>query len=498
MLKNYFKIAWRNLKRHRTYAAINVIGLSLGIACAILIFTLVSFHLSFDGFHKNKDRIYRVVTEIHNEQIGHTPGIPPPFTKAFRNDYTFAEKTARAITFWRQISIPADNKKFEEDDGIVCVEPAFFDIFNFPLVAGDIKTALNAPNTAIITQKIAKKYFGNDNAMGKVIRVDNKIDFKITGILKDIPLNTDRKQQIYVSNENIKDFSKWMASNDSWGGINSETHCFVLLKQGTKAADVEKVFPAFMKKYYANDPINIKSFVFKMQPLADMHFNPDYNGYADKKYLWALSLVGIFLIITACVNFVNLATAQALNRAKEVGIRKVLGSMRSQLFWQFIAETSLITFFAVLLAYGLAKLGLPFLNDLFKTSLSINPFVNTSLLVCTLIVAVVVIFFSGSYPGLVLSGFQPIEALKGKLSQKNIGGFSLRRILVVTQFAISQMLIIGTVVIASQMHYTKTSDLGFQKDGIVMLPVPVNDSTGKSKMESLRSRMAAIPGVGNI
>ena len=498
MLKNYFKIAWRNLKRNRAYAAINIVGLSLGIACAILIFTLVSFHLSFDGFHKNKDRIYRVVTEIHNEQIGHTPGIPPPFTKAFRDDYTFAEKTARAITFWRLVSIPAENKKFEEEDGIVCVEPAFFDIFDFPLVEGNIKTALNEPNTAIVTQKIAKKYFGKTSAMGKVIRIDNKTDFKITGILKDLPLNTDRKQEIYVSDLNIKDFSKWMARPDSWGGINSETHCFVLLKPGVKAADVEKVFPSFKKKYYANDPINIKSFVFRMQPLADMHFNPDYNGYADKKYLWALSLVGVFLIITACVNFVNLATAQALNRAKEVGIRKVLGSMRPQLFWQFIAETSLITFFAVLLAYGLANLGLPFVNNLFKTSLTINPFVNIDLLVYTLIITVVVIFLSGAYPGLVLSGFQPIAALKGKLSQKNIGGFSLRRVLVVTQFAISQMLIIGTIVIAGQMHYSKTSDLGFQKDGIVMLPVPVNDSTSKSSMDALRYKLAGVPGVGKI
>jgi putative ABC transport system permease protein len=498
MLKNYFKIAWRNLKRNRAYATINVIGLSLGIACSILIFTLVSYHLSFDGFHKNKDRIYRVVTEIHNEDVGHTPGVPPPFAKAFRSDYTFAEKTARIVGFWRLISIPGENKKFEEDHGFACAEPAFFDIFNFPLVAGDIKTALNDPNTAIVTQKIAKKYFGNENAMGKVFRIDNRIDFKITGILKDLPLNTDRSQEIYVSDKNVKDFSPWIGRTDNWGGINSETHCFVLLKPGVTAADVEKVFPAMMKKYYADDAINQNAFRFKMQPLADIHFNPDYNGYADKKYLWALSLVGIFLIVTACVNFVNLATAQALNRAKEVGIRKVLGSLRPQLFWQFIAETTLITFFAVLMAYGLAKLGLPYLNGLFKTSLTINPFINISLFVFIILTAVLVIFLSGSYPGLVLSGFQPITALKGKLSQNSVGGFSLRRILVITQFAISQMLIIGTIVIAGQMRYSKTSDLGFQKDGIVMLRVPVNDSTGKTKMENLRNKLSGIAGVEKI
>lgn len=501
MLKNYFKIAWRNLKRNKSYAAINIIGLSLGIASSILIFTLVTYHFSFDNFHENKDRIYRVVTELHGEDIGHTPGVPPPFTKAFRNDYSFIEKAARAVSFGDVvITFPSekDNKKFQEEDGLTVVEPAFFDIFNFPLTEGNIKTALEQPNTAIITQKMAKKYFGTEHAIGKLIRVDNKVNFSITGILKDIPINTDRRQEIYVSNLNIKDMSEWISRDNSWGGINSETHCFILLKKGTTVQQAESVFPAFNKKYYANNPINQKAFIFKLQPLADMHFNPDYNGYAERKYLWALLMVGLFLIITACVNFVNLATAQAVNRSKEVGIRKVLGSLRFQLFWQFIAETALITFFAVLMAYGLATLGLPYLNALFKTSLSINPFASISLLIFTGVVALLVTFLSGAYPGMVLSGFQPIAALKGKLSQKSIGGISLRRILVVTQFAISQLLIIGTIVIASQMKYSTTADLGFNKDAVVMLPVPVSDSAGRLKMETLRNRLASVAGVEKI
>jgi putative ABC transport system permease protein len=498
MLKNYFKIAWRNLKRNKSYAAINIIGLSLGIACSILIFTLVSFHLSFDDFHKNKDRIYRVVTEIHNDEISHTPGTPPPFAKAMRTDYALTDKVAQAITFWDElISIPSptENKKFQEDNGMTAVDPEFFDIFNFPFVQGDIKTALNEPFTAVVTQKIAKKYFGTENAIGKVFRVDNKTDFKITGILKDIPLNTDRKQEIYISHKSIKALSDFLSS-DNWGGINSETHCFLLLKPGVTAKQVENVFPGLKKKYYKGNSGD--AYVYKMQPLADIHFNPDYNGYADKKYLWALSFVGIFLIVTACVNFINLATAQALNRAKEVGIRKVLGSMRFQLFWQFIAETALITFFAVLVAYGLAQLGLPFLNGLFKTQLNINPFTHTTLLIFIIITAFAVIFLSGAYPGLVLSGFQPVAALKGKLSQKSVGGFSLRRVLVVTQFAISQMLIIGTIVIAGQMNFSKKSDLGFRKDAIVMLSVPQNDSAGLIKMETLRNRLAEVPGVEKV
>ena len=498
MLKNYFKIAWRNLKRNKSYAAINVIGLSLGIASCILIFTLVSFHLSFDNFHNNKERIYRVVTELHNDEVSHTPGTPPPFAKTMRNEYAFTDKVAQAITFWGElVSIPSttENKKFQEDKGITAVDPEFFQIFNFPLVQGDIKTALNEPFTALVTQKIAKKYYGTENAVGKVFRVDNKTDFKITGILKDIPLNTDRTQEIYISQKSVKTLSDFLAS-DNWGGINSETHCFLLLKPGVTAKQVENVFPALKKKYYKGNSGD--SYVYKMQPLDDIHFNPDYNGYADKKYLWALSFVGIFLIVTACVNFINLATAQALNRAKEVGIRKVLGSMRFQLFWQFIAETALITFFAILVAYGLAFLGLSPLNGLFKTQLSINPFAHTGLLIFIIITAISVIFLSGAYPGLVLSGFQPVAALKGKLSQKNVGGFSLRRVLVVTQFAISQILIIGTIVIAGQMNFSKKSDLGFRKDAIVMLSVPQNDSVGLIKMETLRNRLKDISGVEQV
>jgi putative ABC transport system permease protein len=498
MLKNYFKIAWRNLKRNKSYAFINVLGLSLGIACSILIYILVSYHLSFDDFHQKKDRVYRVVTDLHGDEISHTPGVPPPFTKAFRNDYPFVEKAARVVSFSELISIPNENKKFQEDNNVAVVEPSFFEIFDFPLLQGNINTALNEPNTAIITEKIAKKYFGNENAMGKIFRVDNRVDFKVTGILKDLPLNTDRSQQIYLSNLSMKDISGWMARDDTWGGINSEAHCFVLLKPGTKASEVDKVFPAFVKKYYADDLEAQKSFVFKLQPLADIHFNPDYNGYAEKKYLWALAFIGLFLIVTACVNFINLATAQALNRSKEVGIRKVLGSMRAPLFWQFIAETTLVTLFSVIMAYGLAELAMPYLNGLFKTELSIDPFGHIGLLVFTFAIFITVVFLSGAYPGLILSGFQPIAALKGKLTQKNVGGISIRRALVVAQFAISQMLIIITIVIASQMRFSKTSDLGFQKDGIVMLPIPTSDSVGKIKMETLKNRIAGITGVEKV
>lgn len=496
MIKNYIKIAWRNLQHNRAYAAINIAGLSLGIACGILIFTLVSYHLSFDDFHPNKDRIYRIVTEFKGDVTDYQPGVPQPLGKAFRNDYTIAEKVARVKSNRKTlISLPGEKeiKKFSEEENVAFAEPEFFDIFNFPLVTGDKQTMLSEPNTAIITQHIANKYFGTENAVGKIIRFENKVDFKITGILKDIPHNTDRREEIYLSYQNLKDADERLARDDSWGHISSSMQCYVLLKPGVKVSDAAKVIPGFKKKYLTPD--DAKATVFRFQPLSDVHFNTDFGGDADKKYLWAFSLVGLFLIITACVNFINLATAQALSRAKEVGVRKVMGGLPGQIFWQFMAETVLITVFSVGIAYGLAQLILPYFNGLLNIRMQLHIFSNIQLAGFLLLLMVGVIFLSGSYPGLVLSRFQPAVALKGKLSQQHVGGFSLRRTLVIVQFAISQALIIGTIVIAGQMHFSETTSLGFNKEGIVLLPVPVNDN---AKMNTLRARLTGVAGVKSI
>ena len=493
MLKNYLKIALRNLKRSKSYAFINILGLALGITCAILIFMLVRYHLSFDNFHANSDRIYRVVTEFHNETVSLQSGVPSPLGKAFRNDFTFAEKTARIINYDNElISLPnsKDNQKFEEENGVAFAEPEFFDIMNYPLLQGDKKTALSEPNSAIVTEAIAQKYFGKTKAIGQTIRVDNKINYKITGILKNLPVNSDRKQEIYLSYINLKDKNEWIAKDDSWMGVYSESECYVLLKEGVTQATVEKALPSLSKKYYP--PKDASGWQFKLQPLSDIHFNAELGGYMEKKNLWALSFIGIFLIITACVNFINLATAQALSRSKEIGVRKVLGSLRSQLFWQFISETAIITCISVMIGIILSYLVLPFVNELFKAQLTISLLTDLSLLLFLGLLVAVVTFFSGSYPGLILAGFQPILALKGKISQKSAGGFTLRRGLVVTQFAISQTLIIGTIVIANQMRFSTQSDLGFKKEAMIMVPVPVKDL---AKMSTLRSRISQLPGV---
>lgn len=493
MLKTYFVSSWRHLLRNKTYAIINILGLSLGIACAILIFVLVRFHLSFDTFHPDADRIFRVNTEFHSEGIDRNAAVPVPLGKAFRNDYTFAERVARVVSYPNTlISLPGEKevKKFEEEEGVAFAEPDFFDIFSFPTVEGNARAAMADPYGALITQRLARKYFGDADAVGKRLRFNNKTDYVVRGVLKDLPSNTDRKQEIYLGWDSYKDYQPYMASDSSWGGVYSGSHCFVRLKPGVSTAIVEKAFVPFVHKYYQGDDANV--WRFKLQPLRDIHFNTDLDGYADRKYLWAVSFIGLFLIVTASVNFVNLATAQALNRSREIGVRKVLGSEPLHVFWQFMAETFLITLFALLVGLGLAYAGLPSLNGLLHEHITMDLFGSWSLGVFLVAILLIVVFLAGSYPGLVLARFRPALALKGKLDQSHIGGFSLRRILVVLQFSISQLLIIGTLVIARQIYFSEHADLGFVKDGIVTVPLPVTDAV---KARTLRTRLLEIPGV---
>ncbi len=495
MLKSYFKIAWRNLRRQKSYTAINIVGLTLGIAAAILIVTLVSYQLSFDNFHANKDRIYRVTTGVKGEFLGKMAIVPQPFGKAFRHDYDLAENVARVIYYKRTlISLPKEKevKKFYEESGVAFAEPTFFDIFNFPLARGDKHTALQNPHSAIITESIARKYFGQQaqNAIGRTIKVNNNIDFIITGILKDLPPNTDRKQEIYLSYENLKDWNAGYASDNNWGDFYSGSNCFLLLRPGVTPAAVDKAFESLVHKYFNGEDAQL--YFFGLQPLGDIHTNTKLDGTFDKKYSWTLLIIAAFLLATACMNFINMATAQALNRGKEVGIRKVMGSLRNQLFWQFITETALITLAAGLLAWGIAILTLPALNQLTFAKMSIQLFSTWRSMAIFTGIIVLVVFAAGSYPGLVLARFEPVLALKSKLSQAHIGGFSLRRLLVIVQFSITQMLIIGMIILAWQMHYSMNLDMGFDKESIVTVPIPAVDPI---KMNTLRTRLAAIPGV---
>ena len=295
MLRNYFKIARRNVYRNKAYSLMNITGLGLGLACAIMIFAIVKYHLSFDTFHEKKDRVYRITTEFHQDGVTREANAPQPMGKAFSNDYAFAEKVAMVFsTDEILVSIPSsdDNRKFEEN--VAFAEGAFFDILDFPLIQGSTDSLLARPNTAIITERIARKYFGEQDPINQTFRVENKWDFKVTGILKDLPINTDRRDEIYLSYSNLKDYNNWLAG-DSWSGLAGGMNCFVLLKPNVSPGDVDKVFPALSKKYY--DEHDAEMFHFKLQHLSDFHFNPEMGGYMAKSNLWALSLIGVFLMV---------------------------------------------------------------------------------------------------------------------------------------------------------------------------------------------------------
>ena len=492
MYKNFLTTAWRNIIRKKSYALINVCGLALGISCALVIFSLVDYHLSFDNFHSHADRIYRCVTEEHRDQIDYDPSVPPAFGKAFREDYTYAEKVAKLCTQEEElitVESSGETKKFSEQ--ISFAEPEFFDIFNFPLLSGDQSKILVEPNTAIISKSVAEKYFGRESAIGKTIQLNNKIDFVITGVLQDLPINTDIQSEIYFSYSTMKQYNEWYAADDAWGGITTSIKTFTKLKPGVNPEEVESVLPAYVKRYRPNSK-NVHH--YKLQPLSEVHFDARYEGVMSKTTIWVLSMIGALLILTASLNFINLATAQATTRSREVGVRKSLGSARSQLFWQFTIETGVIVLMASLLALSFCYSILPYLNIFLKTHITLNLFSDARLALFFLSLLIIVTLLSGAYPGIVISGFKPVIALKGTLGINRGGNLNFRRALIITQFTISQVLLIGLIVMMYQIRSFKTTDMGFNHDAIVMLPAGSNDA----KLSTLKSQILGLPGVKNV
>ena len=495
MYKSYFKIGWRTLLRNKEYSLINTAGLALSITCCFLIFALVSYHGNFDDFHPNGERIYRIVTEQHRETISYTNSVPSPLGNVFREEHTFGEEVARMYHETDVlISVEKNGEKnlYKEPKGFAFTESSFFDIFNFPLVKGNKETALTEPNTAIITESLAKKYFGDEDPIGQEISYNNTIPFKITGVLKDLPINTDIKPEIFVSYSTFKDFNPWMASDNAWGGITGGMYCFTLLRPGVNPIEVEEALAPYVKKYR---PESKNVHHYKLQPLEEIHFDERYGGAISKADIWTLSAIGFFLLITACVNFINLATAQALKRSKEVGVRKVLGSYRSQLFWQFIFETGIITCISVAIAFLAAYLLVPLVNSFYQTQIPVNLWLDKNVLLFGFGLTVIITLLAGFYPALILTGFKPVMALKGKITQQQLGGFNTRRSLIITQFAISQVLIIGMIVVMQQMRFARQADLGFQKESIVMVYLG-GDSLNQQK--TLKTELMRLPGVETI
>jgi putative ABC transport system permease protein len=501
MLTNYLLTAFRNLQRNKSYAFINTLGLAVGIAACLLLFLVVQFETSFDNFHKKKAAIYRVGTELHSQDgITYTDGSPLPVGPALRIDFPQIKEVASIFkNYGGQITIDngtAPAKKLREDN-FYYAEPEFFAMFDFGWLQGDANSVLAQPNSIVLTQSTAEKYFGNwRSAMGRTVKHNNATLYTVTGILKNIPPNSDFPLAAVVPYSSLKE--TYLKNNfQDWVSTFSGACTFVVLPPELPVAKFNAELKSFAKRhkpaaYAADAPF--------AQPLSEIHYDGRFGNYPDRIFshslINALSLIGLFLIVIACVNFINLSTAQAVNRSKEVGVRKVLGSSRRQLAFQFLGETALLTIFAVIMSLIIARLFLPFLNQLLELQLTIS-LANPVLIGFLGLLTILVTFLSGTYPALILSGFNPITALKSRISVAKAGGLSLRRVLVILQFSIAQALVIGMLIVVSQMNYFRHATLGFNKTAIVNVDIPF-DSVSRSRVDHLRNSLLENPAIKDV
>ena len=496
MIKNYFKTAFRSLLRNRSYTIINIAGLAAGIAVCIVIFIVIQFELSFDDYHKNKNRIYRVLTEYHHADapdIFYGRGVPHALPASLETIPQIEKKAVFYTENNDQLlvlnSSGLSEKKFKEERGVYLTEPSFFDIFDFKWLAGNA-SSLKDPNNAVLTKETAGKYFGNwESAIGRTIKWNNRDVLKVTGILADNPPNTDLQVKVVIS-YGTGYTANFIKSTD-WDGTGSSFGCFVLLQNNASESLVNTQLRTLAKKM--KSPDNKDSQV--LQALGKIHYDTQVGSTSgktiSKQLITALWIIAAFILLIACVNFINLATAQAVNRSKEVGVRKVLGSNKKQLKVQFLTETFLIVIAAVLLSVIFAVIVLPFISKIVELPITFSIVQNPAVLLFLLAITISVTALAGIYPSIVLARFNPINALKNKAVSVSTGGISLRRALVVFQFIIAQALIIGTLIIVKQMNYFTSQPLGFEKDAIVNIPFP-GDSVGTSKLGYLRKELSAI------
>jgi len=487
MFKNYFTIALRNIQKHSNFAAINIAGLTLGIAGALVIFLLVRFELSFDTFHPQADRIYRVLTGNPDEvRANGDTGTPTGLMSVMQEEYSGVANVAAAYRLnpaQTQIEV---NDELMRESHIYYMTPSFFKIFHFPWKIGNPEKSLSEPGRVAISETLANEYFNGD-AVGKRIRLNNEYDLIVSGIIEDTPLNTDMPIQIAVSYATFQQSGGYQAEYRL--SFNSYHQTYVLLNEGTNPKDIETQFCTTISKYVGQEIADERT-AHALQPLSEIHYNGDVGNTnfskrsISKQTIASLVLIGLFLLITACINFVNLATAQAVKRSKEVGIRKVLGSTRRQMISQFMSETLALTLIALLSAYLLVIITFPYLPVLLGVTLDISWLYQPTTLVTAFGLALAVGILAGFYPSIVMAQFSPATTLKNTLTNRQSGGLRLRWGLIIFQFALSQILIICTIVVVNQMHYFNTTALGFTKESIVTVDLPESEA---GKLQTLRN-----------
>jgi len=476
MIKNYLKIAWRNLYKHKAFSLIHILGLTIGVTVCLMIFLYITNEFSVDKFHTKGKNIYRVMRQFDPTKPS-VPYLSGPYAPALLNDFGDDIKAAVRVRP-ENFLVTYDNKAFNEKRAC-SVDAGFFQLFSYQLLKGDASNALKDPNSVVLAESVAKKYFGSvENAMGKVITFDKELQRKVTGVAKDLQSNTHLDFDIFVPIANLVNydwFKRWM---------NNSMFIYVELNEHANKARLEQQFPGFMKKYMGQDMERFGAkFNLSLTPLADVYFEPssafDNVRHGEKAVVYIFISVAILIMLIACINFMNLSTIRAVDRSKEVGLRKVLGALRNHLILQFIGESVLLAVIACILSIGLLFILMPYYNDVLGYTLS-SPWGSWPIYLFLLSVVVVVGFLAGSYPAFFLSAFSPIQALKGKL-RLGKGGTLLRQTLVVVQFSISVFLIIGTIVMTRQMKYMKEKSLGYDKEQTLVIKIDNNDIYDHSK-----------------
>jgi len=493
MFRNYLKIALRNIRKYKGYSFINIAGLAIGVSACLLLFLWVQDELSFDRYHQKADQIYRVVSQYESEgKTRRFAWTSAPVGPALVNEFPEIEK---AVRFGRNgFVVSYQNKRFVEQ--VYFTDPDIFDVFTFPLVKGNPENTLKEPYSLLISEEMSRKYFGDEDPLGKIITLDERRDFRITGVFEDIPQNSHFRFHF------LGLFSDYASRHfDQWGISNYWT--YILVSENFSPDEFEEKLPPFVEKYRGKEARHVYKTSYPLQALTRIHLHSDLRGEIGSNSsigtIYIFSAIAVFILLIACLNYINLSTARYALRAKEVGLRKVIGATRPQLIKQFLGETFLFSFIALPLSVMLAELFLPLFNSLSGKKLAVHYLDNTLLLPGLAFIILFMGFASGIFPAFFISALKPVNALKGMLKASSKGS-ALRKTLIVSQFAISILFLVSTFIVFSQLNYMRNKNLGLDKEHVVTLPIYDKDVLGKLetiKNEFLQSSSVLSVSVSN-
>lgn len=488
MIKNYIVLAFRNLVKDKFYSLINILGLTIGVTCGMLLLLYVTDELSYDRYHENASRIYRIVSYIREpDKINKWVSTQPPLVKTLKQDYPFVENYVRFFPNGR-VLFKHGEKQFYQTD-IYAADSTAFDVFSHKFIEGNPKTALAQPGSVVLTKKVAERFFGNANALGQILRTDDTTSYKVTAVIEDVPKNSHFTFNALLSlNQNER-------KADGWGGfyINS----YLLLSKNADLKKLEAGFPQLYEKYMSSIFKRMGIHItYQMQPLTSIHLHSKFDGESngDIGYVYTFSAVAFFMLLIASINYMNLATAQSARRAKEVGLRKVMGSLKGALVAQFLTESVLITMVSLFTSLILVALLLPFFNNVSGKEISYLELLSPKFIIIGLSIVIFTGLISGSYPAFYLSAFEPAQVLKGTFKARG-GGF-FRKALVVSQFSISLIMLICTWIVYQQLNYMRNKDMGYNRDQV--LTVDYQGDMPKDKYNAFHKMLIDNPNIQSV